>query len=95
MMPSYDRDSDEQSQEDETRNRKAYRKKVETHYKKLVENKVMTPESEILNQSWSSVDARAAGTGGTDSLSYKIGVDESHWREIDHQRSLSLRERRI
>ena len=94
MMPSYDRDSDEQSEEDETRNRKAYRKKVETHYKKLVENKVMTPESEILNQSWSSVDARVAGTGGTDSPSYKIGVDESHWREIDHQRSLSLERER-
>ena len=94
MMPSYDRDSDEQSQEDETRNRKAYRKKVETHYKKLVENKVMTPESEILNQSWSSVDARVTGIGGTDSPSYKIGVDESHWREIDHQRSLSLERER-
>ena len=89
MMPSYDQDSDDQSLE-ETRKRKAYRKKVETHYKKLVENKVMTPESEILNQSWSSVDARVAGLGGTDSPSYKIGVDESDWKEIDHHRSMSV-----
>ena len=95
MMAGYNRDRDsETGHEDESMNRKAYRKKVETHYKKLVENKVMTPESEILNQSWSSMDARAAGIGGTDSPSYKIGVDESDWREIDHQRSLSIERER-
>ena len=89
MMPTYDQDSDDQSKED-TRKRRAYRKKVETHYKKLVENKVMTPESEILNQSWSSWDARTAGIDGTDSPSYKIGVDESDWKEIDHHRTMSM-----
>ncbi len=86
---SCDMDSDDQHQDD-SHKRKAYRKKVENHYKKLVESKVMTPESEILNQSWSSLDTRSAGLGGTDSPSYKIGVNESDWQEIDHRRSLSV-----
>ncbi len=85
LNKSFDGDNQE-----EVRKREEYRRKVETHYKKLLDNKVITPESEILNQSWSSVEGRTLSQDGAGSPSYKIGVTESDWREIDHHRSLSM-----
>ena len=66
--------------------RKHYRQKVASHYKRIVEEQSTSPDPEFLSQSWSSdVSFREA-----DSPVYKPGIDDSDWQEIDHRRSLSL-----
>ena len=61
--------------------RQQYREKVQRHYKKLA-----SPEMEYLSQSWSC----SLNTPDTPSPSYRLGIDESDWREIDHRRTRSL-----
>ena len=75
--------------EDEQRKREAYRQKVESHYRRLLEEGVMSPEAECLNQSWSSQDLPQRSSN-PESPSYQTGINESDWKAIDHHRSLSL-----
>ena len=84
-----DPDLEQQWREDE-RNRQEYRQKVGEHYRRLLEEQVLTPDAEYLNRSWSSSLDGSVQRDDRESPGYKVGIDESDWREIDHQRSRSL-----
>ncbi len=69
-------------------NREVYRKKVEEYYKRLVEEQIITPDAEYLSESWSSQDTRMYRDA--ESPTYRTGIDQQDWKEIDHHRSMSI-----
>ena len=72
--------------EDEQRKRESYRQKVESHYRRLMEEGVISPGPEQLGESWSSFHMHSPVPV---SPNYQTGITESDWRAIDHHRSLS------
>ena len=75
---------------DENIRRKHYRQKVANHYRRIVQEQILTPESEYLSESWNSSMQGDSSFRDSESPTYRTGIDDSQWQEIDHRRSMSL-----